>query len=70
MAAGFVQNGGDGQDSSHFAVARFLPDGRLDPSFSRDGRAHLDFGYGNDLAYAVANESGGRSSWRARHAQP
>ena len=60
MAAGFVQKGGDGQDSSHFAVARYLPDGRLDPSFSRDGRATVDFGYGNDIAYAVAHQRGGR----------
>lgn len=42
VAAGFVQMGGDGQDSSHFAVARYLPDGRLDQSFSRDGRAYSD----------------------------
>jgi uncharacterized delta-60 repeat protein len=60
VAAGFVQKGGDAQDSSHFAVARYLPDGRLDPSFSRDGRATVDFGYGNDVAYAVAHQRGGR----------
>ena len=60
VAAGFVQKGGDAQDSSHFAVARYLPDGRLDPSFSRDGRATVDFGYGNDIAYAIANQPGGR----------
>jgi uncharacterized delta-60 repeat protein len=60
VAAGFVQKGGDGQDSSHFAVARYLPDGRLDQSFSRDGRATVDFGYGNDIAYAVAHQRGGR----------
>ena len=60
VAAGFVQKGGDGQDSSHFAVARFLPDGRLDQSFSRDGRATVDFGYGNDVAYAVAHQRRGR----------
>jgi uncharacterized delta-60 repeat protein len=60
VAAGFVQKGGDAQDSSHFAVARYLPDGRLDPSFSRDGRATVDFGYGNDIAYAVAHQRGGR----------
>jgi uncharacterized delta-60 repeat protein len=60
VAVGFVQKGGDGQDSSHFAVARYLPDGRLDQSFSGDGRATVDFGYGNDIAYAVANQSRGR----------
>ena len=60
VAVGFVQKGGDGQDSSHFAVARYLPDGHLDPSFSRDGRATVDFGYGNDIAYAVAHQTRGR----------
>jgi uncharacterized delta-60 repeat protein len=60
VAAGFFEKGGDAQDSSHFAVARYLPDGRLDPSFSRDGRATVDFGYGNDIAYAVAHQRGGR----------
>ena len=60
VAAGFVQKGGDGLDSSHFAVARYLPDGRLDQSFSRDGRATVDFGYGNDIAYAVAHQRRGR----------
>jgi uncharacterized delta-60 repeat protein len=60
VAAGFFRKGGDAQDSSQFAVARYLPDGRLDPSFSRDGRATVDFGYGNDIAYAVAHQRGGR----------
>jgi uncharacterized delta-60 repeat protein len=60
VAAGFVQMGGDGQDSSHFAVARYHADGSIDKSFSRDGRATVDFGYGNDLAYAVASQRGGR----------
>src|SRR5215204_5554623 len=61
VAAGVVQMGGDGQDSSHFAVARYLPDGRLDTAFSGDGRATVDFGYGNDVAYAVATQRGGRT---------
>jgi uncharacterized delta-60 repeat protein len=60
VATGFVQKGGDAQDSSHFAVARYLPDGRLDTTFSRDGLATVDFGYGNDIAYAVAVQRGGR----------
>jgi uncharacterized delta-60 repeat protein len=60
VSAGFVQKGGDAQDSSYFAVTRHLPDGRLDPSFSRDGRATVDFGYGPDIAYAVAHQSRGR----------
>ena len=41
-------------------LTRHLPDGHLDPSFSRDGRATVDFGYGPDIAYAVAHQSGGR----------
>ncbi len=41
-------------------MARYLPDGSLDKSFSRDGRTTVDFGYGNDLAYAVASQRGGR----------
>jgi uncharacterized delta-60 repeat protein len=60
VAAGFVMKGGDANDSSYFAVARYLPDGRLDHSFSRDGRATVDFGYGPDIAYAVATQPGGR----------
>jgi uncharacterized delta-60 repeat protein len=60
VAAGFVKTGGDANDSSRFAVARYLPDGRLDPSFSRDGRATVDFGYAPDIAYAVATQAGGR----------
>jgi uncharacterized delta-60 repeat protein len=60
VAAGFVKKGGDAQDTSHFAVARYLPDGRLDTSFSRDGLATVDFGYGNDIAYSVAVQRGGR----------
>jgi uncharacterized delta-60 repeat protein len=45
---------GDAQDDGLFAVARYLPDGRLDPTFSRDGRASLDFGFGDDAAQAMA----------------
>jgi uncharacterized delta-60 repeat protein len=71
VAAGFIKKGGDAQDSSHFAVARYLPDGRLDRSFSRDGRATVDFGYGDDIAYAVAHQRRGRivvAGQGARHA--
>jgi uncharacterized delta-60 repeat protein len=42
------------------AIARFLPDGRLDPSFSRDGRLSFDFGYGDDLGSSVAVQPNGR----------
>ena len=73
VAAGFTRRGSDGQDSVVFAVARFLPDGRLDPSFSPDGHAIVDFGYGNDQARAVAVTPSGKivvagSAGRERHA--
>jgi uncharacterized delta-60 repeat protein len=60
VAVGFALRGGDANDSSVFAVARFLPDGRPDASFSRDGHATVDFGYADDLAQAVAIQPDGR----------
>jgi uncharacterized delta-60 repeat protein len=60
MAVGWRFRGGDAQDDMLLAVARFLPDGRLDPSFSRDGRLSFDFGYGDDLGSAVAVQPDGR----------
>ena len=60
VAVGWRFKGGDAQDDMLLAVARFLPDGRLDPSFSRDGRLSLDFGYGDDLGSAVAVQRDGR----------
>ncbi len=60
VAVGWRYRGGDAQDDMLLAVARFLPDGRLDPSFSRDGRTSFDFGYGDDLGSAVAVQRDGR----------
>jgi uncharacterized delta-60 repeat protein len=60
VAVGWRFRGGDAQDDMLLAVARFLPDGRLDPSFSRDGRLSFDFGYGDDLGSAVAVQPDGR----------
>src|SRR5262249_39592772 len=40
-----------------FAAIRLLPNGALDPSFSSDGMAFVDFG-GNDQALAVAMHNG------------
>jgi uncharacterized delta-60 repeat protein len=60
VAVGSRFRGGDAQDDLLLAVARFLPDGRLDRSFSRDGRLSLDFGYGDDLGSAVAVQADGR----------
>ena len=37
-----------------FALARFNPDGSLDPTFSSDGRVQIDFGTRGDRAFAVA----------------
>jgi uncharacterized delta-60 repeat protein len=42
VAVGWRFRGGDAQDDMLLAIARFLPDGRLDPSFSRDGRRSFD----------------------------
>lgn len=51
---------GDAQNDELFAVARYLPDGRLDRTFSHDGRASVDFGYGDDFAFAVAVQPNGK----------
>jgi uncharacterized delta-60 repeat protein len=48
----------DAENQNAVSVLRLLPDGRLDPSFSRDGKAHLDYGYGNDDAEAVVLRRG------------
>jgi uncharacterized delta-60 repeat protein len=60
VAAGSRFRGPDSQDDQLFAVARYLPDGRLDPSFSGDGRVSFDLGYGDDVARAVAVLPGGK----------
>jgi uncharacterized delta-60 repeat protein len=54
VAAGLRFRGADAQDDELFTVARYLPDGQLDRSFSGDGRVSLDLGYGDDIARAVA----------------
>jgi uncharacterized delta-60 repeat protein len=60
VAVGWRFRYGDAQDDDLFAVARYLPDGGLDKSFSRDGRASVDFGFGDDFARAVAVQADGR----------
>jgi uncharacterized delta-60 repeat protein len=42
-----------------FAVARYMPEGTLDASFSGDGRQTTDFGSGGDYARAVALQADG-----------
>jgi uncharacterized delta-60 repeat protein len=51
---------GDNQDDWLIAVARYLPDGRRDRTFSRDGLFSLDPGYGDDAAAAVALQADGK----------
>lgn len=45
---------GDANADDLACVMRLLPDGRLDPSFSRDGMARLDHGHGDDYLTGVA----------------
>ncbi len=44
----------------HFALARYLPDGRPDSTFSSDGRQSTSFGTGDHRAYAVALQPDGK----------
>jgi uncharacterized delta-60 repeat protein len=45
--------------SGRFALARVLPNGDLDPTFSGDGRLTTDIGSGNDVVNAVALRADG-----------
>jgi len=45
---------------SIFAIARFNPDGSLDPSFSFDGKLSTAIGTMNDVAHAVAIQGDGK----------
>jgi uncharacterized delta-60 repeat protein len=51
---------GDTQSGGKVSVVRYLPDGRLDPSFSHDGKRLLTFGNGSAAARAVAIDSRNR----------
>ncbi len=53
VAVGSRARGRYAQDMYRFLIARFLPDGRRDRSFSGDGWATVDFGLGNALAEDV-----------------
>jgi uncharacterized delta-60 repeat protein len=60
--------GGENEDG--FALARYLPDGTLDPDFSGDGTAYASFGYDVSLDYGLAIDDQGRviasgSAWDA-----
>ena len=55
-----VGNGApDARGDVDFAIARYNPNGSLDPSFSGDGKQTTDFG-GSDFASAVALQPDGR----------
>jgi len=47
-------------NASLFAVARFNPDGSLDPGFSFDGKLSTGIGTVSDVAYAVAIQTDGK----------
>ncbi len=49
-----------GNPKHEFAVARYMPDGSLDQSFSGDGKRLITFSPGNDQAHDVALQSNGR----------
>jgi uncharacterized delta-60 repeat protein len=50
-----------GSGGGHFALARYNPNGTLDPSFSGDGKQTTDFGFGGgDAATGVAIQDDGK----------
>ncbi|MGH2724888.1 MAG: delta-60 repeat domain-containing protein [Actinomycetota bacterium] len=58
VAAGFI---GEGSDEPRFALARYLPDGSLDPAFGGDGRVSTNFvDDALDVARGVAVQADGR----------
>lgn len=62
VAAGFIHgpNAGGPGFSSNFTVARFLADGRLDPTFAEDGVFQIDVDSAGDYANALALQPDGR----------
>src|SRR5207244_2986633 len=57
VVAGGWSNARGGYDAS---LARYLPNGRLDPSFGRHGRVLLDFGGDGDGVNDLALQRDGR----------
>jgi len=55
-----VAVGRAGGSGGRFAVARYLPDGSLDPAFSTDGKATANFTTGDDYAFGVAIQPDGK----------
>jgi uncharacterized delta-60 repeat protein len=51
----------NGSGTNDFALARYQPDGTLDPTFGRRGKVLTNFGSGsNDVAYALALQPDGK----------
>jgi uncharacterized delta-60 repeat protein len=50
----------DPAELADFALARYRPDGRLDPSFGKGGRVTTDFGSSSDWLWAIARQPDGK----------
>jgi uncharacterized delta-60 repeat protein len=50
----------DPAESPDFALARYQPNGRLDPSFGKGGRVVTDFGSSSDSLLAIARQPDGK----------
>ena len=58
---GKIVAAGQGGNSGDFALARYNPNGSLDPTFSGDGKLTTDFGFGpDDAANGVAVQGDGK----------
>jgi uncharacterized delta-60 repeat protein len=55
-----VAGSAEGAGGRDFAVARYHPDGSLDPTFDGDGKVTSDFASSHDQAFAVALQTGGK----------
>ena len=60
VAVGRTSRGGDANDDDTIAVARYLPDGRLDKTFSGDGKAWFNVRFGDEVATGVHVRPDGR----------
>lgn len=49
-----------GSERSNMGLFQLLPGGRRDPSFSEDGKAGIDFGFGSERPHEVAIDRRGR----------
>ncbi len=58
VVVGLAGNGS--QDTQDFAIARYNPDGNLDPTFDADGQLRTDFNSLNDKAKALAIQDDGK----------